>query len=262
MATKFKLRRDTAATWASANPVLEQGEPAIETDTGKGKVGDGALAWNSLTYSIFPSSLLVLASLVDAKGDLLVGSADNTVAKLSVGTDGYVPVADSAAPSGIAWKRRGWEHIADFSAAGIAASIDLDNIFAVGYRTVIEWDAAIAVSSASLTLQLLAATPSPGTPITGANYNYGGYTALNAQTSAVVGFLTAEGGFGEIHIVKGADVDRTRMFGWTAVGYSTPLPADQGAGHTLAAAYTGVRLASSSGSFITGKFSAWRLKVA
>ena len=40
---------------------------------------------------------------VDAKGDLLVGTAADTVTKLSVGTDTYVLVADSSTASGLAW---------------------------------------------------------------------------------------------------------------------------------------------------------------
>lgn len=44
-------------------------------------------------------------SLVDAKGDLLVGTADDTVARLAVGSDGTVPVADTNSTSGILWAR-------------------------------------------------------------------------------------------------------------------------------------------------------------
>lgn len=52
MAVRFQLRRDTAVNWGSTNPVLALGEPGVETDTLKVKVGDGVTAWNSLGYSI------------------------------------------------------------------------------------------------------------------------------------------------------------------------------------------------------------------
>jgi hypothetical protein len=42
-------------------------------------------------------------SLFDAKGDLLVGSADNTPTKLTVGTNGYILTANSSATNGIEW---------------------------------------------------------------------------------------------------------------------------------------------------------------
>ena len=44
----IKLRRDTAANWASANPVLALGEPGLAWDTKAHKVGDGTTTWNSL----------------------------------------------------------------------------------------------------------------------------------------------------------------------------------------------------------------------
>lgn len=50
-----------------------------------------------------PHTGYILESLIDAKGDLIVGSADNTPSKVSVGTDGYLLAASSAAASGVAW---------------------------------------------------------------------------------------------------------------------------------------------------------------
>ena len=51
MTNRIQHRRDTAANWTSANPVLSAGEPAFETDTGKQKIGDGSTAWVSLAYT-------------------------------------------------------------------------------------------------------------------------------------------------------------------------------------------------------------------
>ena len=50
MADIIQLRRDTAANWVTANPVLHDGEIGIETDTRKRKCGNGTTAWNSLPY--------------------------------------------------------------------------------------------------------------------------------------------------------------------------------------------------------------------
>jgi hypothetical protein len=46
----------------------------------------------------------ISASLIDAKGDLIVGTADNTVGRLAVGTNGYTLVADSAETTGLKWQ--------------------------------------------------------------------------------------------------------------------------------------------------------------
>lgn len=46
----LRFKRGTAAAMAASNPILNDGEPAFETDTGKMKVGHGSTAWNDLHY--------------------------------------------------------------------------------------------------------------------------------------------------------------------------------------------------------------------
>ena len=48
-------------------------------------------------------SSYVPLSTFDTKGDLLIASADNTVAKLAVGTNGYILTANSSATNGVEW---------------------------------------------------------------------------------------------------------------------------------------------------------------
>jgi hypothetical protein len=50
MANKIQLRRDTEEAWIEANPVLSQGEPGVEINTGKLKIGNGIALWNDLPY--------------------------------------------------------------------------------------------------------------------------------------------------------------------------------------------------------------------
>lgn len=45
---KIQLRRDTAENWALNDPVLAEGEPALELDTGVIKYGDGETNYNDL----------------------------------------------------------------------------------------------------------------------------------------------------------------------------------------------------------------------
>lgn len=55
---RYALKRDTAANWASNNPVLFDGEPGIETDVTdfwgnqRFKFGNGSAAWNSRPYAV------------------------------------------------------------------------------------------------------------------------------------------------------------------------------------------------------------------
>lgn len=74
---------------------------------------DATLAANSDTalpsqkavkgYVDTATGLLIPKSLVDAKGDLLVGTADNTVARKAVGLDGQRLVGDSTQADGLKW---------------------------------------------------------------------------------------------------------------------------------------------------------------
>ena len=49
--TVIKFRRDTAANWASVDPVLAAGEAGLETDSGLVKYGNGTSAWADLHYT-------------------------------------------------------------------------------------------------------------------------------------------------------------------------------------------------------------------
>jgi len=103
VAVQIQFRRDTAANWTSANPVLAQGELGLETDTARYKIGDGSTAWASLSYSSLPSNAID-TNTINAKGDLLVGTADNTVARLAVGaTANFVLMVDSSTATGLKW---------------------------------------------------------------------------------------------------------------------------------------------------------------
>ena len=98
----IQFRRDTASNWTTNNPTLASGEMGVETDTDYYKIGDGSTVWTGLGYSSLPSTAIA-STLVDAKGDLLAASADNTVARLAVGSNTYVLTADSSTATGLVW---------------------------------------------------------------------------------------------------------------------------------------------------------------
>lgn len=52
MAMKILLRRDLKANWERKNPVLANGEPGFERDTGRMKIGDGSARWLDLDYYV------------------------------------------------------------------------------------------------------------------------------------------------------------------------------------------------------------------
>jgi hypothetical protein len=83
--------------------------------TGGGTGGDVSLAIDStvttltgtqtLTNKTLTSPVLTTPTIstIDAKGDLLAGTADNTIARLAVGTNNQVLTADSTAATGMKW---------------------------------------------------------------------------------------------------------------------------------------------------------------
>lgn len=50
MANRIQFRRDTSVRWTEVNPILMEGEIAIETDTHKMKIGDGVNAYVNLSH--------------------------------------------------------------------------------------------------------------------------------------------------------------------------------------------------------------------
>jgi hypothetical protein len=72
-------------------------------------VKDGAAAIRSLGTAIdstvFTNAGAAIAkATVDAKGDLIAGTADNTIARLAVGANGTTLVADSSTATGLKWE--------------------------------------------------------------------------------------------------------------------------------------------------------------
>ena len=71
---------------------------------------------------------IITAGVVDAKGDLIVGSADDAVARLGVGTNGQVLTAASGATYGVQWS--------DPAAVGVfGSSIEFEGSTANGFET-------------------------------------------------------------------------------------------------------------------------------
>lgn len=81
MAVVIQLRRGLSAEWASVNPVLAEGEVAVETDTGLLKVGNGALPWSSLPYTKADPSQISAAVSAAVSG--LVDSAPGALDTLN-----------------------------------------------------------------------------------------------------------------------------------------------------------------------------------
>ena len=88
---------NSAARTTALSGVLAEGLVSYLKDTDVVEIYTGA-AWVSLDD---PNA--IQNSIVDAKGDIITATADNTPARLAVGTNGQTLVADSTASTGLKW---------------------------------------------------------------------------------------------------------------------------------------------------------------
>lgn len=76
----IQVRRDTSANWVAINPILAVGEFAMETDTGRVKVGDGTKPWVNLGYlpDTLSNNVVTNNFLRDSAGLSVIGRSANT----------------------------------------------------------------------------------------------------------------------------------------------------------------------------------------
>ena len=84
MTTRIKLRRDTATSWATVNPVLALGEAGYDTTNHQLRVGDGTTQWSSLS---------TVGLAVGADGQIILGTGTTTAGgadSIAIGTNAGV----------------------------------------------------------------------------------------------------------------------------------------------------------------------------
>ena len=86
----FKLRRATSLEWTEANPILLSGEPGVELDTARFKIGNGATPWSTLPY--FSNDQIISDIVFDAIEEAILegvpGPAGATGATGNTGAQG------------------------------------------------------------------------------------------------------------------------------------------------------------------------------
>ena len=95
------LMNSTAVPHATQHANVNDGVEALQRKVGV----NSSTASTSLDKRIATlETAEIPATIIDAKGDLIVGSADDTAARQAVGTNGYILTARSTATNGVQWE--------------------------------------------------------------------------------------------------------------------------------------------------------------
>ena len=192
-----------------------------------------------ICYAPFNVGDAVAKTLIDAKGDLLAGTADNTAGRLSVGTNGQVLVANSGETTGLKWNDPGTVgglvHIKTAAFSGAVShsfGSDADPIFTSAYRNyrILIYDVGRQTTDGLLSFRLRANT----TDLTSSVYSFetfraNGTTLTGARivngTSFDVGQITASQGFSNVIIeindpqqTKRKTIQSTNAFNSSGIG--------------------------------------------
>lgn len=127
----------------------------------------GRVVWNSTTSKLQVSNGstfsdvdtatgAILQTLMDAKGDLIVGSAADTAARLAVGSNDTLLVADSAATNGVKWAALAASQVPTLSSAKVPT---VDTSAQTDSYTLVLGDAGKVVEMGKATAQTLTVPP-------------------------------------------------------------------------------------------------------
>lgn len=105
MPVQIQFRRDTAAAWTAANPILAAGELGLETDTTYYKIGNGSTAWTSLAYGSIQGAIsnnTITTAMIqndaitaDKLADTAVTAGSYTATNITVDAQGRITSASN-----------------------------------------------------------------------------------------------------------------------------------------------------------------------
>ena len=147
----------TTASSHNAGAVFRHGVSARDFDEANDHVnttgnphGTTASDVGAATSSHDHNATYVANALVDAKGDLVTATADNTPARLAVGTNGHVLTADSATATGLKWAAVSGpivSHYFDSGSGSVTVNVPTGKYLVTSDRT----DTTVTVGSDSVT---------------------------------------------------------------------------------------------------------------
>ena len=192
--------------------------------------------WNGSTWVSIGNQAVV--GIIAAKGDLVVGTTANTITNLTVGVNGKVLTADSSTATGVAWSSPTVDDLAITSAKIANLTIVDGNISATAAISLSKLatgalPTAITVTSANISdLSIVNADVSASAAIA--------YSKLNLGTSIVNADVASGAAIAYSKLsLSGAITTTDLATGAARSGFRSPIVAQQGATHTIAASDVG-----------------------
>jgi len=202
-------------------------------------------------------------SIVDAKGDLIAGTAADAVGRLAVGTNGQQLVADSTASTGLKWDNpSGLVHI-EQQAVGAVSALNFNNVFSSDYKSYFITGRMVH-SASEQTVQLR--FRNAGSDRTANEYKFQQLDIFNttfnngANTGTNFAFHridTNEGGSFELYIFNPFESDFTSFM--SVAGCRGRLRVSTG-GYNVSQSQDGFSLISGSGNFASGFINVYGLR--
>jgi hypothetical protein len=230
----------TAGTGLSGGGTSGAVTLSIDTSTTVDLSTSQTLTNKTLTSPVLTTPTI---STINAKGDLLAGTADNTIAALTVGANNTVLTADSSTATGLKWAApssgaKTWQQTATGSLTG--SSITVSSL--TGQDIFVAWKDWSATSSASMQYRFNAnssaiyrvqSSDAPGTEA----YAFGDVSAANTSWS----FLYIPAASSGLQVKTGI----SNLYPWSIKEPN---------------AITSIQFFPSSGTFDAGNYYVWELK--
>lgn len=175
MATRIKLRRDTAQNWTTNNPILAAGETGFETDTRMVKLGDGSTTWKKLPYAV-TGDLQITNTTIASEGAVTLasgsGQQENWIAVID-GSEGVVSDRTGSWSDAVAYDSQGNAFVVGYSYASntstngcwvIKTGVDGQVMWKSYYSEYSSYGAGLTIDKNDDVYVLMDAGPSNGNP--------------------------------------------------------------------------------------------------
>ena len=131
------LVKDGAAAIRTLGQSIDTSMADLEGGTTGQVLSKASNADMDFTWVTSDDANAIQNSIVDAKGDLIAATANDTPARLAVGTNGHVLTADSTAATGIKWAApasSGALTLISTTPFTSSTAVNIDNVFSTTYQ--------------------------------------------------------------------------------------------------------------------------------